>query len=178
MNTPEILDNPADFDLENFLPYRLSLLSNTVSQGIAEAYQKDHDLSVTEWRVVAVLGRFQGSTASEVVERTAMDKVAVSRAVKSLMEKGLVQRRTDKADRRRRQLFLTRGRGRRLLGQIVPMAKNYERGILEALNPDEFVQLDGLIGKLQRVASEINHRMPEVSAAAVAVTRQAQSELN
>ena len=76
----EISVNPTDFRLEEYLPYRLSLLSNTVSQGIADRYQRDHDISVTEWRVIAVLGRFPGQTASEVVKRTAMDKVTVSRA--------------------------------------------------------------------------------------------------
>ena len=82
-----------DFVLERFLPYRLSLLSNTVSEGIATAYRKQHGLSVTEWRVVAVLGRFPGQTASEIVKRTAMDKVSVSRAVKRLQLKGLVERK-------------------------------------------------------------------------------------
>ena len=72
---------PSEFELEHFLPYRLSLLTNTVSDGIAQAYRQRHDISVTEWRVMAVLGRYPGLTASEIVERTALDKVAISRAV-------------------------------------------------------------------------------------------------
>ena len=63
------------FELENFLPYRLSVLTNTISQGIAAAYRDRYGISVTEWRILAVLGRFPGLTASEVVEKTAMDKV-------------------------------------------------------------------------------------------------------
>ena len=78
----EISVNPTDFRLEDYLPYRLSLLSNTVSQGIADRYQRDHDISVTEWRVIVILGRFPGLTASDVVEKTAMDKVSISRAVR------------------------------------------------------------------------------------------------
>ena len=79
-NGAEIAVCPTQFRLEDYVPYRLSLLSNTVSQGIAHRYQQDHDVSVTEWRVIVVLGRYPGSTASEVVERTAMDKVTISRA--------------------------------------------------------------------------------------------------
>ena len=53
----------APLELERFLPYRLSILSNTISQGIADDYQKRYDLSVTEWRVMAVLARFDGLSA-------------------------------------------------------------------------------------------------------------------
>ena len=79
---------PDEFALEAFLPYRLSLLSNTISLGISSSYRKVHGLSVTQWRVIAILGRFPGLTASEIMQRGAMDKVAVSRAVNKLQHKG------------------------------------------------------------------------------------------
>src|SRR6185312_2251072 len=69
----------APLELERFVPYQLSIVSNTVSQAIADDYQARHDLGVTEWRVMAVLARFDGLSAREVAERTAMDKVAVRR---------------------------------------------------------------------------------------------------
>jgi DNA-binding MarR family transcriptional regulator len=75
-------------ELERFLPYRLSVLSNRLSNAIARSYEQRFQLSVTEWRVIAVLGRFPGLSANEVAERTAMDKVAVSRAVARLLESG------------------------------------------------------------------------------------------
>src|SRR3546814_12999639 len=48
----------AVLDLERFLPYRLSVLSNRVSQTIADFYVERFGLAVTEWRVIAVLGLF------------------------------------------------------------------------------------------------------------------------
>ena len=77
----------APLELERFLPYRLSILSNRVSQAIARDYQSRFDLSMTEWRVMAVLARFDGDglSASEVAARTEMDKVAVSRALARLV---------------------------------------------------------------------------------------------
>ena len=76
----------APLELERFLPYRLSILSNRVSQAIAREYTERFNLSMTEWRVMAVLARFngEGMSAREVAERTAMDKVAVSRALARL----------------------------------------------------------------------------------------------
>jgi len=96
---PTVTENSAgagtiDFDLEHFLPYRLSVLTNTISEGLARRYRDLQPLSVTEWRILAVLGRFPGLVASEVCDRTAMDKVAISRGVRSLMEKGMLDAST------------------------------------------------------------------------------------
>lgn len=159
MPVTEIAVNPTEFRLEDYVPYRLSLLSNTVSQGIAHRYQRDHDISVTEWRVIVVLGRFPGSTASEVVERTAMDKVSVSRAVRNLKDKGFLQRRTDRNDRRRLRLFLTRGRGKSVLESIVPHAAAYEIELLGTLNDGDRAELDRLLEKLQDSAEALRNRL-------------------
>ena len=86
-------------DLEHFLPYRLSVLSNRVSGAIARVYSERFGLGVTEWRVMAVLGRYPDLSAGEVAQRTAMDKVAVSRAVAGLVDAGRVERETHGDDR-------------------------------------------------------------------------------
>src|SRR5215475_3245077 len=88
-------------DLEHFLPYRLSILSNTISQAIAREYELRFQLSITEWRVIAVLGLYPDLSAGEVAARTAMDKVAVSRAVARLGKAGRVRRTLADHDRRR-----------------------------------------------------------------------------
>jgi DNA-binding MarR family transcriptional regulator len=146
------------FDLEKFLPYRLSLLSNTVSQGIAQIYQADHRLSIPEWRVMAVLGRYPGLTASQVCERTVMDKVTVSRAVKMLLDRQLVQRLTHAEDRRKRPLQVTHPQGHELLEEIIPFALDYQAELLGSLEPDEWRLLDGLIAKLLQASSTLNQR--------------------
>ena len=112
--------------LEHFLPYRLSVLSNTVSSRIAKSYAARFSLTVPEWRGMAVLGRFPGLTAGEVTERTAMDKVQVSRAVARLLKTRRIERRVVDGDRRARHLFLTND-GRAVYGEIVPLALDYER---------------------------------------------------
>src|SRR3954462_7128517 len=93
--------------LEKFLPYRLSVLSNTVSSAIAAAYFVNFGLSIPEWRVMAGLSANPGLSAAEVTARTAMDKVAVSRAVASLLAGGRLRRTTAPNDRRRTHLSLT-----------------------------------------------------------------------
>ncbi len=115
--------------LEKFLPYRLSVLSNTVSSAIAAAYFMNFGLTIPEWRVMAVLAANPGLSAAEVTARTAMDKVAVSRAVAALQAAGRLHRTTAHADRRRTHLALTRA-GVRVYAQVVPMALQYERNLV------------------------------------------------
>jgi DNA-binding MarR family transcriptional regulator len=151
----------AQFELEQFLPYRLSVLTNTVSQGIARSYRDRYDISVTEWRILAVLGRFPGLTASEVTERTAMDKVTISRGVKALMAKGLLERRTDAGDRRRQRLFITAGKGQRVLNEVIPRARRYERQLLRMLSDGELAALSATLHKLQQQAEKLRAAIPE-----------------
>jgi DNA-binding MarR family transcriptional regulator len=106
MNTPAT-DAHSLLDLELFLPYRLSVLSNRISQTIAETYAARFGIAIPEWRVIAVLGRHPGLLANGVAERTAMDKVAVSRTLARLLERGVVQRDTHGDDRRRSVLELS-----------------------------------------------------------------------
>ena len=145
------MSTPAngELDLEHFLPYRLSVLSNTVSSALAGAYARRFGLTIPQWRVVAVLARSPGLSAAGVAERTAMDKVAVSRAVTGLARSGRVRRGLAAKDRRRSVLTLT-ARGRAVYRQIVPLALAYERRLLGELSPAERSQFDLLLGRLQK----------------------------
>jgi DNA-binding MarR family transcriptional regulator len=141
------LPGHAALDLERFLPYRLSVLSNRVSQCIAQAYAARFGIGITEWRAIAVLGRDPGLSANEVAERTAMDKVAVSRAVSRLLERGLVQRGTHDDDRRRSVLELSDA-GYAIYDEVVPLARSYEQRLLAGLDANERAALDHLLAKL------------------------------
>jgi DNA-binding MarR family transcriptional regulator len=133
--------------LEEFLPYRLSVLSNRVSRAIARRYAKAFDLTIPEWRVIAVLGRRPGLTAKEVTEATEMDKVAVSRAVARTRRARRVASRADPEDARRQLLALTR-EGESLHARIAPIALASEERLLRALDARERMQLDALIDRL------------------------------
>jgi len=137
----------APLQLEHFLPYRLSILSNTISQTIADDYQSRYDLSVTEWRVMAVLARFEGLSAREVAERTAMDKVAVSRALARLVAAGRVDRSTHDNDKRRSVLKLSAA-GWIIHDDVAPMARAREREVLARLDVEERQWLVRILDKL------------------------------
>ena len=122
--------------LEDFLPYRMSVLSHTISTTIARVYDKRFNLSIPEWRVIAILGRFPGLSAVEVAERTMMDKVAVSRAVTKLVKNGRIDRQFADADRRRSILNLS-DEGRKVHDDIAPLALQFERDLLHGISKED-----------------------------------------
>ena len=138
----------AVLELDRFLPYRLSVLSNRISQDIARLYAERFALSVTEWRILAVLGRYPDLSATEVAERTAMDKVAVSRAVTRLLASGRLRRRSDGQDRRRSLLQLS-AKGCRVYDEVAPLALAYERQLLAGFDHGERVALDRVLARME-----------------------------
>ncbi len=140
--------------LEHFLPYRLSVLANTVSSTIATAYGERHDLTIPEWRVMAVLAHEPGLSAAAVADRTAMDKVAVSRAVSRLLRSQRISRRRTEDDRRRSSLELTPA-GLAVYRQVSPVALAFESQLLGCLGDDERRRLDSVMERLLRRAREL-----------------------
>lgn len=139
--------------LERFLPYRLSVLSNRVSSAIAQVYSERYGLAITEWRVIAVLGRFPGLSANQVAQRTAMDKVAVSRAVSRLLEAGRLERETHDGDRRRSVLRLS-DEGLRIHREIAPLVLGFEQRLLRGMSAQERDTLFGLLDRLDALEME------------------------
>jgi len=154
LRTSPMRNNPEaqqELDLDRFVPYRPSVLTNRVSSAIARHYSERFGLSIPEWRVMAVLGQSPGLSAREVATRTAMDKVQVSRAVASLMRTRRVARSEDAKDGRVTRLSLTR-QGKAIYDEIVPLALHLEELFLSTLNAEERRTLDQLVTKLARQA--------------------------
>jgi len=133
--------------LEEFLPYRLSVLSHTISTNIARVYEKRFGVSIPEWRVIAILGRFPGLSAVEVADRTLMDKVAVSRAVTKLIKNGRIDRQFADADRRRSILNLSE-EGRKVHNEIAPLALKFERELLQDISKEDYQTYNEILDRL------------------------------
>lgn len=155
MARPKQISPPGKaLQLERFLPYRLSVLSNRISRAIAARYAEAFDLTIPEWRVMAVLGRSPGITAKAIAEATEMDKVAVSRAIARLAQARRVLTKTDAEDARRQLLSLS-SQGEALYARIAPMALQAEEHLLAALSSSEREQLDVILGRLMETARRL-----------------------
>ena len=142
--------------LEDFLPYRLSITSHTVSTNVARLYEKRFGVSIPEWRVIAILGRFPGLSAVEVAERTLMDKVAVSRAVTKLIKNGRIDREFADADRRRSILNLSE-EGKQVHNEIAPLALEFERKLVEDISKEDYDKFNAILEQLLDKASQLGN---------------------
>lgn len=148
----------AGLELDEYLPFRLSVASNGVSRLIARAYEDRFGLTIPQWRLMAVLAE-GGLTPQAAVARTAMDKVTVSRAANGLEARHLIARTASPSDGRSHILALTET-GRRLHGEIAPLALAYEAALLTGLAPAEVAQLKRLLQRLEAAAARLSGETP------------------
>lgn len=142
--------------LETFLPYRLSLLSNTVSGMIADTYADKFGITMPEWRIMMILAEYPGSSADEVCRRTEIEKSVVSRAVSQLVDRHLVTREISEQDKRRSVLTLTET-GLSVYDEVMPVARDYESQLLKGLNAAQKRSLDDLLNALQERTNTLKH---------------------
>ena len=121
------------FVLEDFTPYRIVALGHGISKQLAAVYD-DENITIPEWRVLAVIAQASSVAARDVVRKTPMDKMSVSRAVTGLEQKGLVRRASDPNDRRVAAMSLS-PEGRALFDRIAALALSFEQDLLSALTP-------------------------------------------
>lgn len=144
----------AGLRLDAYLPYRLSVASNAVSGLIARAYQDRFGLSVPQWRLICVLAEDGGLTQGQIVARTVMDKVTVSRAAQGLLKRHMVERTDHQADGRSHVLALS-AEGGRMYADIAPLAMAYEAALIAGLTPEDVELLKRLLTRLQTAAGQL-----------------------
>jgi len=145
----------SGFELATFFPYQVRVFYADVTRALSAVYQRDYGMMPAEWRTMAILGSADGGLqASEIVARSSLDKVVVSRAVKRLEERGFVVRQTNAADGRSFLLSLS-GEGRAVFEDLAPKLKAVERQMLEGLSERE-------IADFLEVAERIRENLKEV----------------
>ncbi|MEM7268785.1 MAG: MarR family winged helix-turn-helix transcriptional regulator [Pseudomonadota bacterium] len=137
----------SDFDLDNFLPYQLSVLASRVSREFAKTYGARFGLSIPEWRVMAHLSQSEAISVRDLHLRADLEKSKASRAVSRLEEAGMVDKRVSSTDRRLLEVSMT-PMGRDAMAELIPMALNFEKGVIEALSAKDRAALSRILSVL------------------------------
>jgi DNA-binding MarR family transcriptional regulator len=140
--------------LDDYLPYRLSVAANAVSQLIARAYVDRFGLTVPQWRLMAVLGEDSPLTPQALCGRTVMDKVTVMRAARGLLQRRLLRRQPNAEDGRSHRLSLT-ATGERMYEEVAPLALKYEATLLAGIEAADVVKLERWLRRLQHTAAAL-----------------------
>jgi DNA-binding MarR family transcriptional regulator len=145
---------PTTLKLDQFLPYRLSIASNAVSDAIATAYRTLFGLRIPEWRLVAVLAEDGALSQQALCGRTRMDKVTVSRAAIALADRRLVGRAPNPEDQRSHLLALTE-EGWARYEQVAPKALELERRVFEGIDSAEIEAFRAMLARLEAAAGAL-----------------------
>jgi DNA-binding MarR family transcriptional regulator len=140
--------------LEDFIPYKLSVVANRVSQSVGRLFEAEFNIQVPEWRILMALYAYGSLVFNEVVDHTSMDKARASRAQRRLADLGLIVTTDDPTDRRKLILALT-SRGRKMCTDILPKAAEREHWFLKVLTHAEHRQLDTILDKLMQRSQEL-----------------------
>jgi DNA-binding MarR family transcriptional regulator len=155
--------------LDEILTYRISMLELLLSRAVGAVYSDHFGLNTHEWRVLAAVSVWGPIEAIQVSRWATVDKAAVSRAVRGLLDKDLIERSLHDRDGRKIMLELTAA-GRRTVKAVVQrigalqerLLKGYDRQKVQAF----FVMLRTIESRLREMQEEPARRKSErVSAA-------------
>jgi DNA-binding MarR family transcriptional regulator len=137
------------FHLEDFLPFRLNLVAQTVSERLSLIYAERFGLDIPQWRVLANLASHGEMTAQAIAKLTQGHKSTISRAIKPLEDRELIIRWVSDADKRAFTLRLS-AKGQGLFAELLPLVLDFEAELLSRLEPDELNALFTGLGALER----------------------------
>lgn len=124
-----------DFDLEGFLPYRLSVAAAHVSKDFARLYPNRAALTTPEWRILAHLHQAGTVSVRDIHRRTDLEKPVISRTTERLEQEGLVNKTVNASDRRLVELSLS-DKGRRTAEAVIPEAIAFQSSLRQMLGED------------------------------------------
>jgi DNA-binding MarR family transcriptional regulator len=137
--------------IKDLLSYRIHRLGNALSRGAALRYRRDFDVSLMEWRIIALLGSFAPMTLKALAQQSGLDKSLASRAVAGLVARRLVLRETGREDGREIALRLTAA-GQRVHEGLMAAARERDDAFLACLTEQEHAVLTSAIRKLEAEA--------------------------
>ena len=141
-------DGPS-IELENFLPYRLSRISEAVSHDFSRIYRNRHGMTRPEWRVLASVAQYDGITARDICRHSAQHKTKVSRAVSRLEQRRWLVRTTAPDDRRVEYLSLTPA-GRLAYRELAQHMADHHAALMASLGAVGAGEIEHALDRLER----------------------------
>lgn len=145
----------AQLNVEDFLTFRITRLSNAMRANVTKSYLETFGLSLPEWRLLALVARFAPMRFSEVTERSGMDKGQVSRTLRAMAASDLIKTKAikDRGSRATEALAAPvmvsiTPKGTSLYKAVLPVARKRQAELLLTLSESERATLYAIVGKL------------------------------
>ncbi|HEX7126706.1 MAG TPA: MarR family transcriptional regulator [Thermodesulfobacteriota bacterium] len=151
-----------EYRLFDNLIFKVHRLASSYFKSASRYYQRHFDMGIPEVRLLNVVGHYEPLGSCDVVEHSSMDKAMVSRALATLIRRGLIRRAKDPSDSRRIVLTLTES-GRAVWKRILVAKRARHARSIACLSAEETSQVYELLDRLYDAAEAM--RQEELRAA-------------
>ena len=134
----------SDAEVDDFIIIKVHAFARKVQRAIMRDVLADEDLPVLEWQLLFSIARFGSCHLAHVTAKTSIDPAHGSRAAAALEDKGLIARKEDPKNRRRKVMSLTDA-GVRLFHRLWPQAQAQMRSVTQQLEDKDFDELKRLL---------------------------------
>ncbi|MFV3127007.1 MarR family winged helix-turn-helix transcriptional regulator [Niveispirillum sp. KHB5.9] len=135
-------------DIETFLSYRLSIVSRLINRRSTRYFTEKHGLTLAEWRALAQIAAGRATSVQAIAARTCSDKGQISRAIATLLDKGLITSLPDTNDRRLINFDLTAA-GAAIHDEILPMRAEENAMIAGLMSEEELTLFHDVLDRIQ-----------------------------
>lgn len=143
-------DRSAELVITGLLSYRLNRAANAFQRGAALLFRREFDVSLGEWRALALIGAGAANTSNRIARLAGIDPAQMSRIITKLADRGLITRTSGPGNSS--PLSLTPDLGVRTYEGLIDAARERNRAFLSVLTEDEMKHLDSALEKLAAAA--------------------------
>lgn len=164
----------APLTLQDLLSYKIIAVANVMSAGSALRLREEFDLSLGEWRALALIAASASHSLGGLARAANLDKGQMSRVISALVKRGLVTRQPGARKGLVVHLSLT-AQGRKLYTRLIAISAARNDRFAACLTPRERAALATALPKLFETARQYVRASPstpaEAADAAVRTTR-------
>lgn len=147
--------------LPDMLLYRMNRLRAIGGGMVLRFCEGRFGVTRREWVMLALLSSGEPLMPSELAVRAELNRSATSKAITTMVQKGLVERRVLPGNRRVAQLRLTPA-GQDLYEQILPLVAQINRELMGSLSEAEIASLDSMLDRMHEQADRMAHTLAEL----------------
>ena len=142
-------------NLPRILTYRLARLQAKLNAQASDLVERHCGLSLSQWRIIAVLSDPEVNTQKDVMKAVGLDKGQISRTIKQLSAKNLITIAPDRNDHRVQQLNVTED-GYDILNKMAPIMSQRQEYLKDGFSEEELKAFIDFVDRLERKAHKLN----------------------
>jgi MarR family transcriptional regulator, organic hydroperoxide resistance regulator len=137
--------SPADFHLEQFLPYLVHRVGSGLAEGFDDGFA-EAGVSLQEWRALSILYEYGPQTMGDIARRTSINASTMTRLIGQMEKRNLVKRERPVANQRTVFVRIL-ANGRAKVEFLIPRVMDYEHDLSACFSTAELQTLKVLLAK-------------------------------